>query len=175
MVVHKVLGTIFVMVKNYMKLLAANHHGVSASCDGDASVYANIIWDGPSVQKSVLDDEYLPFLKKEKNMMVDKRTNELIDVGFVYNGNVFSLSAEAQMNWVALKQADTLGFITYPVGISTKDDREHILVDTVGLVAFYVVGLATIKTAIDSGRILKVLINDAVDEMAVASIQDTRV
>ena len=108
-------------------------------------------------------------------MMVDKRTNELIDVGFVYNGNVFSLSAEAQMNWVALKQADTLGFITYPVGISTKDDREHILVDTVDLVAFYVVGLATIKTAIDSGRILKVLINDAVDEMAVASIQDTRV
>ena len=163
------------MVKNYMKLLAVNHHGVSASCDGDTSVYANIIWNGPSVQKSVLDDEYLPLLKKEKCLMVDERTNELIEVGFVYNGNVFSLSDEAQMNWVALKQADTLGFLTYPVGISTKDDREHILVDTVDLVAFYVVGLATIKAVIDSGRILKVLINDAVDEVVIDSIQDTRV
>ena len=162
------------MVKNYMKLLAVNHHGVSASCDGDASIYANIIWYGLVVQESVLDDEYLPFLKKERNVMVDERTNELINNGFVHNGKVFSLSDEAQMNWVALKQASMSGFLTYPMGISTKDDREYTITGTTDLAAFYAVGLATIKAIIDSGRNLKVLIGDAVDETSVNSIQDTR-
>lgn len=157
-----------------MKIISTNHPGVPASCTGDTSVYSNIYWYDSPISEEVLDAEHIPILKEERNTNIDEKTHELITNGFIYASNVFSLSPEAQINWIALKQAVDSGLLTLPVNITTKDDLEYTISDTADLINFYGTGLVTKKAHIDSGRDLKILINAAVDETSVNSIEDTR-
>lgn len=161
-----------------MKIISKKHPATHANCDGDPTVYSNITWISTSIPQATLDNDYLDVLKEERLTEIDKRTGELISLGFQYtnaNGTeTFSLSELAQINWIGLNHADVKDTITYPLGVSTKDDGEFELIDAPDVTTFFMTGVGTKKAHIDSGRALKVSIKNAVDEAAVNAIIDNR-
>ena len=125
---------------------------------------------GPT--KAELDLVALDAYKEAKNDAIDARTQELIAAGFDFEGNTFSLSMMAQMNWVALNSArDDL---TFPVAVSTKDNQEVTFANATRLHTFCMTALAAGKAHYDSGRALKLAVNGCVDIAAVDTINDAR-
>jgi len=159
------------MPKDYMKLLVTNHSGVSATCNGDTTVYTNIIWHDPPVTQATLDSEYLDYKKQERYKEIDLRTTQLISVGFTYDSNTFSLSTNAQTNWNNLKN-NKVDFI-WPVEVSTIDNNVYSLA-LADIGTFWENEKDAVNGHLDSGRSLKKSIFDAVDETAIDAVVDTR-
>ena len=106
---------------------------------------------------------------------IDARTGELISNGFAYNGLVFSLSQNAQINILGMDSTRDDPAMTYPIEYSTLDDLAHYsVVDADDLHAMYLTALGTKKYFVDSGTILKDAVRSAVDEQAVELIIDNR-
>ena len=100
---------------------------------------------------------------------------EKIKLGFSYASKVFSLSANAQTNILALDNTKDDPALSYPIGYSTKDDSEHYdVVDATDLHNMYLTALATKKSWVDSGTVLKDAVRAAIDENAVSLIIDNR-
>lgn len=116
--------------------------------------------------------EDLQWYKDQKNDAIDSKTAELISSGFTYDSTVFSLSNEAQKNWIGLDLAK--GDMTYPVKISTKSDVEYSLVDATAVHNFYLTGVAAKQGHLDSGRALKIQVNDATTVAEVDAVVDNR-
>ena len=116
--------------------------------------------------------EPLSAYKATKNDEIDARTRELIEQGFLYSGEWFSLSDNAQRNWTALNAARDA--LTYPFPVSTKTDGEHIIANAVDMQTFTLTALAAANTHYSSGRALKIQVNAAADKDAVNAIVDTR-
>jgi len=127
---------------------------------------------GVSFNKAQLDAVWLTILKTECKVEIDLRTQELILGGFAFNGKLFSLSSNAQMNWTALNSVRDA--LTYPQAVSTSDDGEYQFADAIELNAFAMTALGTAGFHYSSGRTLKVSIDAAVDEVAINAIIDTR-
>ena len=159
------------MAKDYMTLLAENHPGIEANCEGDRAVYNNISFASTVIVKTTLDGEYLAYKKQSRYNQIDYKTRNLIASGFIYDGKTFSLSISAQINWNAL-QNQTIEF-TWPVEISTIDNNKYSLIQA-NIKAFWVAGKDLVKGHLDSGRNLKVSIIAAIDEIAVDAIIDNR-
>jgi len=159
---------------DYMMILSRKHPGVAATCNGDTSVYSNITFESTVITKETLDAKYIDCYKANKNLLIDNRTQELISQGFVYNGSTFSLSSNAQTNWIGLKQASSLGLISFPYDVTTKDDLQHSIIDEADLTAFYATGLGTKSAHVASGRALKILVNAETTIEGVDSIVDNR-
>jgi hypothetical protein len=157
-----------------MVLLANKHPGVQANCEGDTSVYSNIIWIDTAIPQATLDAEYIEYYKVNKNILIDIKTQELISGGFTYNASIFSLSSKAQTNWIGLEQADALGLITFPYNVTTKDDLEHSIISSADLTGFYATGLGIKSAHISSGRDLKQLVNVATTIAEVDAVVDNR-
>jgi len=119
-------------------------------------------------QESLSLDEW----KAHRNKAIDTRTQELIEAGFVYDSVVFSGSETAQRNWMAMDQARN--DITYPFGVSTKDDGEHTLDDAADVHTFFLTGLATFEAHYASGRVLKQQVNVATNIEEVDAVVDNR-
>jgi hypothetical protein len=106
---------------------------------------------------------------------IDVRTEEKIKLGFSYAGKIFSMSANAQTNILALDNTRDDPAMSYPVGYSTLDDSEHYdVVDATDLHNMYLTALATKKAWVDSGTVLKDAVRAAIDENAVSLIIDNR-
>ena len=106
---------------------------------------------------------------------IDERTEEKIKLGFSYAGKVFSLSANAQTNILALDNTKDDPALSYPIGYSTIDDSEHYdVVDATDLHNMYLTALATKKAWVDSGTTLKDAVRYAVDENSVSLVIDNR-
>ena len=106
---------------------------------------------------------------------IDARTFEKIAEGFAYNGFVFSLSQNAQINILGMDEVRNDPAMVYPVEYSTIDDLAHYsVVDSVDLHTMYLTALGTKKAWVDSGTVLKDAIRAAVDEAAVELIIDNR-
>lgn len=102
---------------------------------------------------------------------IDSKTGVLIAAGFIFDGSTFSLSAHAQMNWSEI-HSNQASF-TFPLTLSCLNS------DTYDLAAadvenFWGTAMATVKGHLDSGRVLKKQIFDAVDEAAVDAVTDNR-
>lgn len=102
---------------------------------------------------------------------IDSKTETLIAAGFTYDSQTFSLSVHAQANWNTLKDSET--DFTWPVEISTKDNNVYDLTQA-NLSTFWIAGRDAVKGHLDSGRALKKSVFDAVDEVAVDAVVDTR-
>lgn len=113
-----------------------------------------------------LDDQ-----KKERNRLIDRRTDELISLGFAFDGEQFSLSQNAQINWLALKTVENL--LTWPVSVSTLQSNQYMLEED-DLDGFLGAGSGTAKAHLDSGRALKVQINDATTQEELDAVVDNR-
>ncbi|HSG29084.1 MAG TPA: hypothetical protein VLA34_11435, partial [Candidatus Krumholzibacterium sp.] len=103
----------------------------------------------------------LEVYKSIKNGAIDKRTQELIAEGFSFDGKTFSMSANAQRNWIALRANSDL--LTWPVSITTIDDDEYSL-SLANLPAFEGAGMAAGAGHYNSGRALKLQVNAATDK-----------
>jgi len=117
-------------------------------------------------------DVTLNDLKQLRINEIDLRTQELIEQGFVYNSQTFSLSSSAQRNWLAVEQfKDSL---TYPFGISTKDSGQYLIADATEAHTFSLTALGAAETHYSSGRALKQSVKSAVDAAAVDAVVDNR-
>ena len=108
---------------------------------------------------------------------IDERTSELISQGFTHATSVFSLSDSAQRNWLGLQIGVSSGIIgptEFPVGISTIDNESYELQDADEAVEFFTKALGTVKYWLESGRDLKVQVNNATTKAAIEAIVDNR-
>lgn len=119
------------------------------------------------------DSLSLPAYKKEKNLDIDLRSALLIEDGFTYQGKVFSLSTNAQINISALNQ--TRNDLTYPVTYNTIDDIDtYDVVDAADMNAMYMAALATKKAVLDGGTSLKTQVRQATTKEEVDAVIDNR-
>lgn len=138
--------------------------------NGDISSVAGGFWVKEKI-KALNLDEYKACRFKE----IDLKTEEKIKIGFSYQGKVFSLSQNAQINILALHETRNDPALTYPIEYSTIDDLGHYDVqNATDLHNMYLTALATKKAWVDSGTALKDAVRNAVDEVSVQSIIDNR-
>lgn len=105
---------------------------------------------------------------------IDNKTQELIAQGFTFDSESFSMSSLAQNNWVGLKQAAQNDLISYPFGISTKDDGEYELTSKTEVTNFYVTGLEVKIGHLSTGRALKLQIKNATTQAELDAVVDNR-
>jgi len=111
-------------------------------------------------------------VKEEKNLLIDAKTNELIKGGFEFDGNMFSMSSDAQRNWMGLHQFKE--YMDFPIKISTLDDGEYSLHEE-HLVQFVLKAVGTVEYYLSSGRKLKVKVKKATTIDEINAIEDNRV
>lgn len=99
-------------------------------------------------------DEY----KKHLIELQDKKTEDLILSGFNFDGNLFSLSINAQINWSNLLNIPSAMF---PLNLSTKDDKIYIL-NFNNLQNFYFTALGRKNECLQLGNLIKKRINECV-------------
>lgn len=114
----------------------------------------------------------LPQAKREKWNAIDGKSQALLLQGYLHDGSTFSMSQTAQMNWVSLHVARST--LTYPVRVSTKDEREHLFNTAGTLSTFYLGGQAFKQGFLASGRALKLQVRAATTVEEVQAIVDSR-
>lgn len=124
---------------------------------------------------NALVQEHVPYslanAKAAKVLGIDRRTREIIALGFAFDGQHFSLSAQAQTNWLGLISLQAL--FTWPVNVTTNTDTAYSL-EQASLPAFVGTGCATIGAAIGSGRALKIAANAAASKDELDAVVDPR-
>lgn len=119
-------------------------------------------------EKDAVDAANLPAYKAALVKKVDAETQRRIALGFEFppsSGNVFSLSKEAQLNYLGMKTyTDAL---PYPFDVRTLDDTGFITISNATETnAFLDVGFVTKETWITTGRLVKTAVMAAADAAA---------
>lgn len=113
--------------------------------------------------------------KYEKNEEINDRTEVLIAAGYAYGGMQFSLSLEAQINILGLKEAADLGALTYPVDFNNIDDTaQYQIANGAEVVSIFLTALATKKGILDSGTALKQAVEAATNMTELDAVVDNR-
>jgi len=142
---------------------------------GHAVKSVSIIEENISVNDGTLTDLTLDDYKRLRYFEIDIRTGELISQGFTYQGKMFSLSANAQTNILALDNTRDDSALSYPITYNTIDDLDsYNVVDSTDLHNMYLTALVTKKGHVDSGTTLKNNIRIAINESEVDLIVDNR-
>lgn len=111
--------------------------------------------------------------KAEKIRLIDARTDELIDDGFSYDGQVFSLSSQAQRTLLGAFAGASL--LSYPVKWNNIDDTNIAeLADESELALFYGTAMSTVEAHKSSGTTLKTQVNAATTIGQVNAVVDPR-
>lgn len=129
-----------------------------------------------AVDSAVSSYDHLDFLKLEKSIEIDAKTDGLIDAGYEYppaSGKIFSLSMENQMNLVG---TDVLSSdLTYPIRWNTIDDTDyHDVNDATDLHTMLLVASGVKKAHVDSGTALKDSVRAATTIAELEAIVDNR-
>jgi hypothetical protein len=140
---------------------------------GKIEVYGQAILDENGLDSLVSAHEAVSLqdYKNDKNSEIDSKTRELINNGFTYDSTLFSLSTQAQTNWLTLKTLEAM--FTWPVSISTMQNGEYQLAQE-NLIEFIGSGISAVASAYNSGRALKLEVNAASDKSGVDAVQDNR-
>ena len=109
--------------------------------------------------------------KVQKCDAIDARTDAIIGEGFLFDGKQFSLSTEAQTNWLGMLVLQSV--LTWPFGITSQDEHTYLLTQE-NLPLFVGTGMLVIKNAVDSGRALKSAAVDATTPEELDAVVDTR-
>jgi hypothetical protein len=91
--------------------------------------------------------------KTAKIAAIDLKTNQLILAGFSYDDKVFSLSATAQMNWIAMQAR--FASISYPFDVSTISETVYAIADSTAGAAFLTAAFDTLLTRKSGGVALR--------------------
>lgn len=113
----------------------------------------------------------LPSAKSLKVSEIDVKTETLISEGFQFDNETFSLSLEAQKNWLALKSLESM--FTFPVEITTLDNKAYSL-QQANLDSFVGLGIQTVQGHLNSGRALKEQVCNATTLSEIDNIVDNR-
>lgn len=120
----------------------------------------------------------LHLAKQAKVTAIDQRTKALIDEGFEFppsSGQVFSLSASAQVVLLALEAARGDPLFAYPVVYNTKDESAVINLDNSdGVHAFFLTAIGVCRGRLDSGTAIKNEVRAATTVAEVNAIVDPR-
>lgn len=109
--------------------------------------------------------------KAERIRWIDEKTKAIIARGFVFDGQRFSLSDQAQSNWMGLFVFREM--LAFPINVTTLDDIAYSL--TLGnLVPFVGIAVGWVKNAVGSGRDLKIAVNAATTTEELAAVVDSR-
>jgi len=126
-------------------------------------------WIKDSIIKGLDLAEYKAFRIDE----IDSKTNDLIALGYVYQGYTFPLSQNGQINLLGM--ITTKDYLPYPINLNNINDTAvYQIQNATDLSNLYMTALATKKAILDSGTALKQQINAAIDELAVSLIIDNR-
>jgi len=119
-----------------------------------------------------VSDYLLLQAKKDKNLKIDEKTQEIISLGFPYDSKIFSLSSNAQMNWTNMYINKSV--LAKPLIITTNDDEAYQLDTELDIQNFYMTGLIYVQTIINSGRTLKINVNNCSTLEEIENIIDER-
>lgn len=123
-----------------------------------------------SEHKVGYEDVILQNNKSLRISEVDYRTRELISNGFTYDGNLFSMSEFAQINWDDIKANST--DYSFPLEIPTKTYKYSL---TQGNLNAFWGAKSDFKWGyLDSGRALNVSITDATTQTELDAVIDNR-
>ena len=114
--------------------------------------------------------------KQQKLEEIDAKTNQLISQGFVFDGHTFSLSLNAQSNFMGIKVATDGGLLTeanYPYELTTIDDGAYELSWALKD-AFFGSVLTAVATHLAYGRALKVAVKSATTQADLDLVVDNR-
>lgn len=116
----------------------------------------------------------LPQRKIDKRAAIDERTRALIeDDGFEYEGKRYSLSTRAQAKISAYYNGRDAW--KYPIRVNAKDDASFLmLAKKQDIEKFYTAMVSTIRTRIDSGDVLKDMVNASTSTEALEKVVDDR-
>ncbi len=116
----------------------------------------------------------VPLAKFLKNEKIDDVTKALIKVGFVYGGDLFSFSENAQIN-ISNLPTIAAGESPGPIDWATKDNGKIIeLADATEIMAFYTVAMTHKAGHLATGNVLKKAVIAAADLSAVGDVADNR-
>lgn len=120
----------------------------------------------------------LPAYKQQKKNKIDKRTNILIiETPVDHNSKGFSMSNNAQRNWIGMLALRNAGMLTYPIQVSTSSEAPYEIADDAEFLMF-IGAVFTYQTdpskPLHSGRVLKAQVDAAVDRAGVDAVVDTR-
>lgn len=113
--------------------------------------------------------------KDRKLTAIDRRSDELLTEGFVYDSKTFSLSVKAQSKMMGMHQIRNDATVTYPIVWSTLDDGSSIsLADAATVHSFVLAALGALRSVLDSGTTLKISVVAATTIVEVDAVVDTR-
>ncbi len=117
---------------------------------------------------------HLNAYKQFRYEQIDKKDEVLIKQGFTHNGQVFSLSNNAQKTWLMLHQMRTL--LPYPFNKTVLDDSlpSYTIANQAELETMAATILGTVNVIISSGDALKDSIRAATTKGTIDLIADTR-
>jgi len=111
--------------------------------------------------------------KEAKFDEIDRRTDELINLGFTFGGDTFSLKQDTLPTLNGLWNARAA--ITYPVKYNTSDNSSFVLLNnSTDVESFYFSAVGTFRSREDSGTILKDAVRAATTVAQVDAIVDPR-
>lgn len=138
---------------------------LSLSCDVitnqealDAVVHAHVAVS--------LDD-----VKNTKRTAIDTKTNAIISTGFAFDGHTFSLSAEAQRNWLGVYALRDV--LTFPLNTTCQPFGIYSLT-TENLTGFITAAFSKVAYAITTGQVLKAQTAAAATQEELDAVVDTR-
>lgn len=146
----------------------------SISISGDViTIYCDAVLDQDTLDAIIRNHEADSLIdeKVARILEIDANTRAIIARGFTFDGNSFSLSVQAQMNWIGLYSFQSL--FVFPINVTTLANTAYPLSHD-DLVAFIGVGAGVVATAIGTGRALKILVNAAETKEDLSAIVDTR-
>ena len=120
-------------------------------------VSGNDIIEMNQSEKDSVDSHKVDLARDKRMKETDVTTQSLIDNGFTFDGETFSLSTGAQFNWNAIKVAVDGGLLVegnFPYGISTKTETEYNL-SWADVNSFIGTVLVTVSTHLGGGRAIK--------------------
>jgi len=111
-------------------------------------------------------------LKEVKNAQIDKRTEELIYSGHLFDDHLFDTSAESQRDWLGLYSL--INDISFPFAVTTKDEKEYFFQNAQTYVMFFKMGTVFINNTIGSGRAIKLKVMACTTKDEIDAIIDAR-
>lgn len=159
------------------------HEIVDAGCvtgfDGITTVGDNInisvgfVLDQVALDEIVRNHVALSLAEKQAQRIIDidAKTRELIAEGFAFDGQKFSLSTQAQMNWITL--VSCASHFAWPMNVTTLANTTYKL-QAENLAGFFTAGSTVVAVAVGSGRALKIAVNAANNQSDLDAVVDTR-
>lgn len=116
--------------------------------------------------------------KPERIQAIDRRTDQLIGLGFEFppgSGVRFSLSMESQSKLLGMDALRSDPLFTYPVVYNSIDDLEEFSIpDSATIHSFFLVAVGTYRAHLDSGTALKTQIRAATTQAELDAVVDNR-